>query len=363
MNKTTEAPAQLSTVKSKYEDTKSGTDAALRAAEEPLDAKDQGETKSDLPVDGDDLERNMNKVKAFHALAGMKAFAEPIDGCESFMSTVKEGVIWLIRRASDILNWIIDFIFNRVSSLRRKITRMKYSFNDNGIRLKDTRYPRSIVRLADRPNIPSSPEFALKSIDAAQKLYNSMMGQQNQIASMTRAFPADVTRKQLLNFADALSTSYVSALGGNRVKPNIHEIHFPSGFQVMKAVINPDRGFNGFSLTEYFQPKVKPIIPDLFTPNADVVHRLILKMDVCLMDVEKAHKSQRSFANNFKRTVQPLADGVKNYPEKTKEEILKYYRWLINYQQKSVAIPLNYYLSVISAAIDLVGAQLHSKSK
>ncbi|QGZ14413.1 hypothetical protein [Photobacterium phage PDCC-1] len=359
MNKTSEAPAQLSTVKSKYDETKSGTDAALREADKPLDPKDQGTLEPDLPVSGEDLEKSLNKVKAFHTLSGMNSFELPMEGLENFMDSVKAGVQWLLRKAMDIFNWIADYVFNRVTTLRRRITRMKYSFNDNGIKLKDCRYPRSVVRLATRPNIPSSPDFAVKSVEAAQKFYNSMMSQQTQIASLTRAFPSDVTRAQLLNFSDSLVTSYVSGMGGKRVKDNVYEIAFPSGFQTMKAVSNPARGFNGFTLTEYFQTKVNPIIPESFVPSADTVQRLILKMDVCLMDVEKAHKSQRSFANNFKRSIQPLADGVKLYPEKSKEEILKYYRWLVNYQHKSVTIPLNYYLSVLSAAVDLVGSQIH----
>ncbi|AUR80979.1 hypothetical protein FDJ25_gp113 [Vibrio phage Aphrodite1] len=359
MNKTDAAKAQLSTVKSKYDQAKDGTNKALREADKPLDPKDQGTLESDLPVNADDLDKDMNNVKAFQTLSGLAGFSPKVDGNEGFMDTVKETVTWLLRRASDILNWVLDYTMNRVSSLRRKITRLKYSFNDNGIKLKDTSYPRSVIKLAVKPNIPSTPEFAVKTLDEAQRFYNRMMSQQTQIASLTRAFPSDITREQLLNFSDSLSTSYISGMGGKRVKDNLYEIHMPSGFQTIKAMSNPARGFNGFTLSEYFLAKISPVIPDTFTPSADVVQRLILKLDVCLMDVEKSHKSQRSFANNFKRTVQPLADGVKLYPEKTKDEILKYYRWLVNYQQKTVAIPLNYYLSVISASVDLCNAQVH----
>ena len=350
------APPQLGTVKSKYEETKKSTDAALKAAEEPLDPKDEGKTESALPNDGEDFLQGANRTTTLYSLGGLNSLL--VTGNEGLVDSVKEGAAWLIRRVTDIFNWILDYTFNRVTSLRRKITRLKYAFNDNGIILRDVKYPRSVVRLTSTPNVPPTPEFALKTLESAEAFYTKCMRQQTQIASLTRAFPADVTRDQLLNFADSLANSYVNGMGGKKVKENLYEIEMPSGFQVLKCNIDRRRGFNGFGIAEYFQQRVNVKIPEHFTPSSDVVQRLILKADVYLMDIERVHKSQRSFANNFKRSLEPMVKGAKMYPEQAKAEIMKYYRWLINYQNKSVTIPLNYHLSVLSSCVDLAKVQI-----
>ncbi|AGB07238.1 hypothetical protein [Vibrio phage VP4B] len=351
------APAQISTVKKKYEASKSGTDAALRDAKEPLDPKDQGDVKSELPNDGQDFKEQVGNSDALYSLGGLSSL--PVDGQESFMDTVKDTAEWLWKRAVDIFNMIVDYVYNRVATVRRRITRLKYLFNDHGVSLKECTYPGTITRLTSEINVPRTPDFALKTLEHAQKVYNTTMSQQNQITKVTRPFPPETTREQLLNFAESVSYSYTTALGGKKVKDNIYEIELPSGFQVMKSVINRKRGFNGFTLTEFFRPKIKIKVPENFIASAEIVQRLLLKADVLLMDVEKTHKSQRSFSNAFQRSVDPLKKSVRDYPPATKEELLKYYRWLVNYQHRTVTIPLNYYLSVISASVDLAKAQIH----
>ncbi|UVD32095.1 hypothetical protein [Vibrio phage phiKT1028] len=359
LNQTGGAPAQISTVKDKYEETKDGTNKALRDAKEPLDPKDAGEVKSELPNDGDDFKESIGSTDSIYSLGGLNSL--PVDGCEGFVENAKAAVEWLWKRAVDIFNLIADYVYNRVSNIRRRITRLKHSFNDNGVSLKDAKYPASVVRLTSNPTVPRTPNFAIKSLEQAQEMYKKVMKQQDQINNLTRPLPPETTREQLLNFSESLSNSYVSALGGNKVKDHVYEVDMPTGFQVMKATSNRARGFNGFGLSEFFRPKIKVNIPESFIVSADVVQSILLKADVLLMDVEKVHKSQRSFSNKFKRSVDPLVSSVKNYPEKTREEITKFYRWLVNYQHRTISIPLNYYLSVISASIDLAKAQVHQK--
>ncbi|BAW98294.1 hypothetical protein [Vibrio phage pTD1] len=354
------APAQISTIKSKYEESKAGTDKALRDAKEPLDPKDRGEVKSELPNDGDDFKESIGNTDSLYSLGGLNSL--PVDGNESFMDTVKSAAEWLWKRAVDLFNLIADYVYNRVANIRRRITRLKYSFNDNGVSLKDCVYPGTITRLSSEVTVPRTPNFALKSLESAQAMYKKVMSQQDQITKVTRSFPPSVTREQLLNFAESVSNSYCTTLGGKKVKDNVYEIDLPTGFQVIKSVINRGRGFNGFTLTDYFRPKIKVKIPETFIASAEVVQRLLLKADVLLMEVEEVHKSQRSFSNAFKRSVDPLKSSVKDYPEETKTEIIKYYRWLVNYQHRTISIPLNYYLSVISASVDLAKVQVH-KSK
>lgn len=351
------APAQISTIKEKYEGSKTGTDAALRAAKEPLDPKDQGSVKSELPNDDEDFKEHVANSDSLYSLGGLNSLS--VDGNESFMDNVKDGVEWLWKRAVDIFNMIVDYVYNRVATVRRRITRLKYTFNDHGVSLKECVYPGTITRLTSEVNVSRTPDFALKSLERAQKVYNICMSQQNQITNVTRTFPPETTREQLLNFAQSLSYSYTNAMGGKKVKDNVYEVELPTGFQVIKSVINRTRGFNGFTLTEFFRPKIKVNVPENFVASAEVVQRILLKADVLLMDVEKTHKSQRSFSNAFQRSVDPLKKSVRNYPAETKEELLKYYRWLVNYQHRTVSIPLNYYLSVISASVDLAKAQIH----
>lgn len=353
-NNKTGAPVQSDTVKERYEETKKSTDEVLKASKEPLDPKDAGETKSTIPMKDDDYAHDYNSNIRLYDLGGLNSY----DGNESFMQTVKHGVEWLIGRVEYILNWILDFVFNRVTSLRRNLTRLKYNFNDNGINLKPVKYPRTVTRLAQAPNVPKTPDFALKSMEDSEKLYTKCMGIQTQMASLVRTFGSDVTREQLLNFAESLSSSYVTGMGGRKVKDDLYEINFPTGFLNMKCFIDRRRGYNGFTLTEYYSQKVNIRVPTEFMPSADVVQRLILKADVHLMNIERVHKSQRSFANNFKASITPLKNGVRMYPEPVKEEILKYYRWLINYQNKSVNIPLNHHISVLSACVDLAKVQI-----
>lgn len=352
------APTQLSSVKENYDHSKASTDKVLKESEKPLDPKDAGETKSEIPVDGDDLKQGYNKVQTIYSLGGLNSLA--IAGNEGFMDTVKDSVIWVIRRASDILEWLIEFCFNRIATIRRRITRLKRIYHANGLRLSDTKYPRSVVRLTSNVNVPKSPEFALKGLDDAQKVYRKVMEAQKTITRMTRSLPGDVSREQCLNLAEGLTVDYMKQIGDSKLDNNVYEVQLPTGFYRMKAVVNRSRGFNGMSLSNYVKSGVRIHIPESFTPNADIIQRLILKMDVYLMDIEEAHRSQRSFANNFKKSVHPLMDAGKGFDPESRKEALKYYRWLINFQHKSITLPLNYYLGVLSAAVDLASAQVRS---
>lgn len=350
------APAQLSSVKENYEQSKASTDKVLKESKEPLDPKDEGETKSNIPVDGDDLKQSYNKVQTIYSLGGLNCL--DVTGNEGLMDTVKDSAVWLFRRASDILEWLIEFCFNRIATIRRRITRLKRLYHANGLRLTDAQYPRSIARLTTTVNIPKSPEFALKGLDEAQKIYGKVMEAQKQITRMTCMLPPDVTRDQCVNLAEGLTVGYMTQIGGHRVKDDVYEANLPTGFYRLKATVNRNRGFNGMFLSTYVKSGIRIRIPDLFTPSADIIQRLILKMDVYVMDIEEAHRSQRSFAHNFKKSVRPLMDSTDTFSKEAQDNAMKYYRWLINFQHKSITLPLNYYLSALSAAIDLASAQV-----
>lgn len=346
------------TVGDVYKETQASADKALEDTDYELEDKDTKPTTSNLGINAEsDVKYGYSTDRIY--VNGFNDFC--VDGNESldgFLETVKATIIYLLQKAEDFLEWIVEFIFNDVKVLRRRLQEIKRNYHAYGLRAKEQRYPASVVKLAQDVNIPANPAFAAKSIKAMQGVYKDAMDAQKFITKMTRALPDDTTREQVLNLADALMMNYTTSIKAKKVKDHHYVLDFPAGNLRINCYNNKEAGFKGISLTKSSNLALKYKVPEKFIPTSESVQQLILNMDMYILDIESVHRTQRSFVHNFKTSVRPFLSGISGYSKEAQEEIKKYYSWLISFQNKSVNLPLHYYISVIKAGIDLCESQI-----
>ncbi|QGH71949.1 putative virion structural protein [Klebsiella phage N1M2] len=254
----------------------------------------------------------------------------------------------IIQAAKDAVEFILNFINNRIARLDVRSHRAGLERKRSGIKDGEARYPASIRRLMLPQITGGDPNWVPQSLDKVLDIYkNSVKGYKyltSRIDKWEGANAYDVIKESVKGFSDIMGMSYKNGGYQTDTLPGVRQLIVSAPSQEDPTKI--DVFFNTVDVA------VKLPTPT-FHPTSNLLDSTLNKVNSIIKEIRSNQSTMSQLSRNFEKAVRKFEA---NKGEKIGPEERKYYEWLIRFNKRMMNTVIQYTISELDAGIDFVNA-------
>ncbi|UQT02827.1 hypothetical protein SUREIYA_02320 [Serratia phage vB_SmaM-Sureiya] len=259
----------------------------------------------------------------------------------------KKFIDIIIQAAKDAVEFILNFINNRIARLDVRAHRTGLERKRSGIKDGEAKYPASIRRLVLPQVTGTNPNWVPQSLDKVLDLYKNSVKGYKYLSSRIDKFEGDLhstIKESVKGFSDAMGMSYSAGNYQTDTLPGVRQLLVSAPAQEEPTKI--DVYFNTVNVA------VK-LPSTTFHPTSNLLDSTLDKVNSVIKEIRSNQSTMSQLSRNFEKTVRKFENSK---TEKIDSEERKYYEWLIRFNKRMMNTVIQYTMSELDAAIDFVNA-------
>lgn len=259
----------------------------------------------------------------------------------------KKFIDIIIQAAKDAVEFILNFINNRIARLDVRAHRTGLERKRSGIKDGEAKYPASIRRLVLPQVTGTNPNWVPQSLDKVLDLYKNSVKGYKYLSGRIDKFEGDLhstIKESVKGFSDAMGMSYSAGNYQTDTLPGVRQLLVSAPAQEEPTKI--DVYFNTVNVA------VK-LPSTTFHPTSNLLDSTLDKVNSVIKEIRSNQSTMSQLSRNFEKTVRKFENSK---TEKIDSEERKYYEWLIRFNKRMMNTVIQYTMSELDAAIDFVNA-------
>lgn len=259
----------------------------------------------------------------------------------------KKFIDIIIQAAKDAVEFILNFINNRIARLDVRAHRTGLERKRSGIKDGEAKYPASIRRLILPQVTGTNPNWVPQSLDKVLDLYKNSVKGYKYLSGRIDKFEGDLhstIKESVKGFSDAMGMSYSAGNYQTDTLPGVRQLLVSAPAQEEPTKI--DVYFNTVNVA------VK-LPSSTFHPTSNLLDSTLDKVNSVIKEIRSNQSTMSQLSRNFEKTVRKFENSK---TEKIDSEERKYYEWLIRFNKRMMNTVIQYTMSELDAAIDFVNA-------
>lgn len=259
----------------------------------------------------------------------------------------KKFIDIIIQAAKDAVEFILNFINNRIARLDVRAHRTGLERKRSGIKDGEAKYPASIRRLILPQVTGTNPNWVPQSLDKVLDLYKNSVKGYKYLSGRIDKFEGDLhstIKESVKGFSDAMGMSYSAGNYQTDTLPGVRQLLVSAPAQEEPTKI--DVYFNTVNVA------VK-LPSTTFHPTSNLLDSTLDKVNSVIKEIRSNQSTMSQLSRNFEKTVRKFENSK---TEKIDSEERKYYEWLIRFNKRMMNTVIQYTMSELDAAIDFVNA-------
>lgn len=261
----------------------------------------------------------------------------------------KKFIDIIIQAAKDAVEFILNFINNRIARLDVRAHRTGLERKRSGIKDGEAKYPASIRRLILPQVTGTNPNWVPQSLDKVLDLYKNSVKGYKYLSGRIDKFEGDLhstIKESVKGFSDAMGMSYSAGNYQTDTLPGVRQLLVSAPAQEEPTKI--DVYFNTVNVA------VK-LPSSTFHPTSNLLDSTLDKVNSVIKEIRSNQSTMSQLSRNFEKTVRKFENSK---TEKIDSEERKYYEWLIRFNKRMMNTVIQYTMSELDAAIDFVNARI-----
>lgn len=259
----------------------------------------------------------------------------------------KKFIDIIIQAAKDAVEFILNFINNRIARLDVRAHRTGLERKRSGIKDGEVKYPASIRRLLLPQVTGSNPNWVPQSLDKVLDLYKNSVKGYKYLTGRIDKFEGDLhstIKESVKGFSDTMGMSYSGGSYQTDTLPGVRQLIVSAPAQEEPTKI--DVYFNTVNVA------VK-LPSTTFHSTSNLLDSTLDKVNSVIKEIRSNQSTMSQLSRNFEKTVRKFENSK---TEKIDSEERKYYEWLIRFNKRMMNTVIQYTMSELDAAIDFVNA-------
>lgn len=270
-----------------------------------------------------------------------------IEGTEA-SGKAKSFVDFIIQAAKDAVEFILNFINNRIARLDIRAHKTSLERKRSGIKDGEAKYPGSIRRLLLPQITGNDANWVPQSLDRVLDLYKgSVAGYKyltNQIGKVEDGDLHGQVKASVKGFTGAMGMTLKGGSYQTDILPGVRQLMVSEPSKEDPTKI--DIYYNSVDIA------VK-LPSSTFHPTSNLLDSTLTKIDNAIKEIRSNQSTMSQLSRNFEKAVRKFEN---NKDAKLTPDERAYYDWLIRFNKRMMNTVIQYTMSELDSAIDFVNA-------